>query len=106
MLFRSEVVTSSMASSFIANEVSVTLSVDASATATQSAYEVACGVLDDFSVALENKFSTEMEQLGIRSIVYDQNKGIKIVPIYRSATLCAVAAEKLPIDENTIWSVV
>lgn len=74
-----DVSTSSMASGLMSNEVSVTLSVDASASATETAYEVACGVLDDFAVALENKFDGKFDELGIRSVVYDQNKGIKIV---------------------------
>lgn len=74
-----DVSASSMASGLMSNEVSVTLSVDASASATETAYEVACGVLDDFAVALENKFDGKFDELGIRSVVYDQNKGIKIV---------------------------
>ena len=73
-----EVATSSMTGSFLSNEVSVTLSVDAKATATETAYEVACGILDDFNVALENKFTGKMEEYGIRGLVYDQNKGVKI----------------------------
>ena len=68
-----DVGTSSMASTFMASEVSVTLTVDA------GSYDVACGVLDDFSVALEEKFTDQMDELGIRSVVYDQNKGHKIV---------------------------
>jgi len=74
-----DVATSSMASGLMANEVSVTLTVDARANATETAYEVACGVLDDFSVALENKFADKMDELGIRAVIYDQNKGVKIV---------------------------
>ncbi len=74
-----EVTASSMTSSMMSNEVSVTLAVDASATEDQLAYEVACGVLDDFNAALEAKFANKMDELGIRAVVYDQNKGIKIV---------------------------
>lgn len=74
-----DVTASSMTSSLMSSDVSVTLAVDASATKDELAYEVACGVLDDFNAALEAKFADKMDDLGIRSVVYDQNKGIKIV---------------------------
>lgn len=88
-----EVATSSMASALMSNEVSVTLTVDASATATETAYEVSCGILDNFAKDLESKFAEQIDELGIRSIVYDQNKGIKIVKTNgRYATTIAVKA--------------
>ncbi|MCM1404037.1 MAG: efflux RND transporter permease subunit [Prevotella sp.] len=74
-----EVSASSLTSSMMSSDVSVTLAVDASATADASAYKVACGVLDDFNAALEAKFADKMDDLGIRAVVYDQNQGIKIV---------------------------
>ncbi len=75
-----DVTASSMTSSMMSSDVSVTLAVDASATATESKYQVACGILDNFNAELEKKFDAKtIENLGIRSIVYDQNKGIKIV---------------------------
>lgn len=73
-----DVATSSMASGFMASEVSVTLTVDASANGTKTAYEVSCEILDDFSAALAQKFDGQMDELGIRAVIYDQNKDIKI----------------------------
>jgi len=88
-----DVAASSMASGFMAGEVSVTLTVDAKATATQTAYEVASGVLDDFSKAVENKFDGRFEELGIRSVVYDVNQGVKIVKTNgRYATTISIKA--------------
>ena len=87
-----DVATSSMAS-FMAGEVSVTLTVDARANATQTAYEVSSGILDQFSLALENKFAGQQEELGIRSIVYDVNQGSKIVKTNgRYATTVSIKA--------------
>lgn len=68
-----EVTSSSMTSSLMSNEVSVTLTVDA------NDYTVANTVLDDFGVALEAKFADKLDELGIRAVVYDQNQGKNIV---------------------------
>ncbi|MBR4418951.1 MAG: efflux RND transporter permease subunit [Clostridia bacterium] len=73
-----EVSTSSLAGAFMSNEVSVAFTVDASATATQTAYQVGSAILDNFSSALANKFNSDKESLGIRSVVYSQNTGVKI----------------------------
>jgi len=88
-----DVATSSMASGFMTSEVSVTLTVDASATNTHTAYEVASEILDDFSKALANKFDGKMDELGIRSVVFEQNQGVKILKSNgRYATTISVKA--------------
>lgn len=60
-----DITTSSMTSSMVASDVSVTLSVDA------SDYTTALTTLGQFGQALENKFADKMETLSIRSIVYE-----------------------------------
>lgn len=68
-----EVTASSMTSSLMSNEVSVTLTVDA------DDYASACSVLDNFGLAVQNKFTGKMDELGIRAVVYDQNQGQNIL---------------------------
>ena len=88
-----DVATSSMASGFMASEVAVTLTVDASAADGKTAYEIASKTLDDFSQDLAAKFDGQFEELGIRNIVYDVNQNVKIVKTNgRYATTIAVKA--------------
>ncbi len=61
-----DVTTSSLASGLVSNEVSVTMSIDA------SDYTTAFETLGQFGTALENKFTSQMDQLNIRAVVYDK----------------------------------
>ncbi|MBO4726160.1 MAG: efflux RND transporter permease subunit, partial [Clostridia bacterium] len=60
-----DVTTSSMASSLVSSDVSVTLSVDA------DNYTDAFSTLGQFGNALNTKFASQIEELNIRTLVYD-----------------------------------
>ena len=60
-----DVTTSSMASSLVSSDVSVTLSVDA------DNYTNAFSTLGQFGNALNTKFASQIEELNIRTLVYD-----------------------------------
>ena len=67
-----DVTTSSMASSLVSSDVSVTLSVDA------DNYTDAFSTLGQFGNALNTKFASQIEELNIRTLVYDDyTDGVK-----------------------------